>query len=135
MSQIIEVKVPDIGDFKNVPIIEIAVKVGDSVAAEEALMTLESDKATIDVPSPCDGIIKEITVKAADRDLPPAAPPLLFHEYFTATPAAAWARISACTNACRPRPGWAAARRTRPARCWHSTACGSCNCRAASCRP
>ena len=67
MSQIIEVKVPDIGDFKNVPIIEIAVKVGDSVAAEEALMTLESDKATIDVPSPCDGIIKEITVKAGDK--------------------------------------------------------------------
>jgi len=67
MSQIIEVKVPDIGDFKNVPIIDIAVKVGDSVAAEEALMTLESDKATIDVPSPCDGVIKEITVKVGDK--------------------------------------------------------------------
>ncbi len=67
MSQIIEVKVPDIGDFKNVPIIDIAVKVGDSVTTEEALMTLESDKATIDVPSPCDGIIKEITVKVGDK--------------------------------------------------------------------
>ncbi len=67
MSQIIEVKVPDIGDFKNVPIIDIAVKVGDSVAAEEALMTLESDKATIDVPSPCDGVIKDITVKVGDK--------------------------------------------------------------------
>ena len=67
MSQIIEVKVPDIGDFKNVPIIEIAVKVGDSVAAEEALMTLESDKATLDVPSPADGVIKEITVKIGDK--------------------------------------------------------------------
>ncbi len=67
MSQIIEVKVPDIGDFKDVPIIDIAVKAGDSVAAEEALMTLESDKATIDVPSPCDGIIKEITVKVGDK--------------------------------------------------------------------
>ncbi len=67
MSQIIEVKVPDIGDFKNVPIIDIAVKVGDSVTTEEALMTLESDKATIDVPSPCDGVIKEITVKVGDK--------------------------------------------------------------------
>jgi len=67
MSQIIEVKVPDIGDFKNVPIIDIAVKVGDSVNAEDGLLTLESDKATIDVPSPASGVIKEITVKVGDK--------------------------------------------------------------------
>jgi dihydrolipoamide dehydrogenase len=67
MSQIIEVKVPDIGDFKNVPIIDIMVKVGDSVSAEDALLTLESDKATIDVPSPVDGVIKKITVKVGDK--------------------------------------------------------------------
>ena len=67
MSQIIEVKVPDIGDFKDVPIIDIAVKVGDTVAAEDALLTLESDKATIDVPSPAGGVIKEITVKTGDK--------------------------------------------------------------------
>ena len=67
MSQIIEVKVPDIGDFKNVPIIDIVVKVGDSVSAEDALLTLESDKATIDVPCPTDGVIKKITVKVGDK--------------------------------------------------------------------
>ena len=67
MSQIIEVKVPDIGDFKDVPIIELCVKVGDAVKAEDALLTLESDKATIDIPSPADGTIKEIKVKPGDR--------------------------------------------------------------------
>ena len=67
MNQIIEVKVPDIGDFKDVPIIDIAVKVGDTVNAEDALLTLESDKATIDVPSPIGGVIKAITVKVGDK--------------------------------------------------------------------
>ncbi|WP_305073563.1 dihydrolipoyl dehydrogenase [Propionivibrio sp.] len=67
MSQIIEVKVPDIGDFKDVPVIDIVVKVGDSVSAEDALLTLESDKATIDVPCPADGVIKKITVKVGDK--------------------------------------------------------------------
>ena len=67
MSQIIEVKVPDIGDFKDVPIIELCVKVGDAVKAEDALLTLESDKATIDIPSPADGTVKEIKVKPGDR--------------------------------------------------------------------
>jgi len=67
MSEMIEVKVPDIGDYKNVPVIEIAVKVGDTVKAEDALMTLESDKATMDVPSPADGVVKEVKVKLGDR--------------------------------------------------------------------
>jgi pyruvate/2-oxoglutarate dehydrogenase complex dihydrolipoamide acyltransferase (E2) component len=52
MSDIVEVKVPDIGDFKDVPVIEVLVKVGDAVKAEDSLITLESDKATMDVPSP-----------------------------------------------------------------------------------
>jgi pyruvate/2-oxoglutarate dehydrogenase complex dihydrolipoamide acyltransferase (E2) component len=52
MSDIVEVKVPDIGDFKDVPVIEVLVKVGDTVKAEDSLITLESDKATMDVPSP-----------------------------------------------------------------------------------
>ncbi|WP_301101468.1 dihydrolipoyl dehydrogenase [Propionivibrio sp.] len=67
MSQIIEVKVPDIGDFKDVPIIELCVKIGDTVKAEEALVTLESDKATIDIPSPAGGVVKEIKVKVGDK--------------------------------------------------------------------
>ena len=64
---IVEVKVPDIGDFKDVPIIEILVKVGDTVKAEDSLITLESDKATMDVPSPVSGVVTELKVKVGDK--------------------------------------------------------------------
>ncbi len=67
MSQLIEVKVPDIGDFKNVPVIEVLVKPGDTVAAEDSLVTLESDKATMDVPSPAAGVVKDLKVKLGDK--------------------------------------------------------------------
>ncbi len=63
----IEVKVPDIGDFKDVPVIEIFVKAGDVVKAEDSLVTLESDKATMDVPSPAAGTVKELKVKVGDK--------------------------------------------------------------------
>src|SRR5438874_13086575 len=63
----IEVKVPDIGDFKDVPVIEIFVKPGDSVKAEDSLVTLESDKATMDVPAPSAGVVKELKVKVGDK--------------------------------------------------------------------
>jgi dihydrolipoamide dehydrogenase len=62
-----EIKLPDIGDFKDVPIIEIHVKPGQKVAAEEVLVTLESDKATMDVPSPAAGVIAEVKVKVGDK--------------------------------------------------------------------
>jgi len=62
-----EVRVPDIGDFKDVPVIEVLVKEGDEVKAEQALVTLESDKATMDVPSPLSGSVREIKVKAGDK--------------------------------------------------------------------
>jgi pyruvate dehydrogenase E2 component (dihydrolipoamide acetyltransferase) len=67
MAQIVEVKVPDIGDFKDVPIIELLVKVGDEVKAEDSLMTLESDKATMDIPSPVSGVVTELKVKVGDK--------------------------------------------------------------------
>jgi pyruvate dehydrogenase E2 component (dihydrolipoamide acetyltransferase) len=63
----LEVKVPDIGDFTDVPIIEVFVKPGDTVAAEDSLITLESDKATMDVPSPAAGTVKEVRVKLGDK--------------------------------------------------------------------
>jgi len=63
----IDVKVPDIGDFKDIPVIEIFVKPGDTVSAEDSLVTLESDKATMDVPSPAAGTIKEVRVKLGDK--------------------------------------------------------------------
>jgi len=67
MSNIIEVKVPDIGDFKNIPVIEVLVKPGDSVSKEDPLLSLESDKATMEVPAPAAGIVKEIKVKLGDK--------------------------------------------------------------------
>jgi pyruvate dehydrogenase E2 component (dihydrolipoamide acetyltransferase) len=62
-----EVKVPDIGDFKDVPIIEIHVKEGDAINAEDPLVTLESDKATMDVPAPSGGTVERVLVKVGDR--------------------------------------------------------------------
>src|SRR5437763_931936 len=62
-----EIKVPDIGDFKDVPVIEVLVKAGDQVKVEDALITLESDKATMDVPAPAAGTVKEMKVKVGDK--------------------------------------------------------------------
>ena len=67
MAEIINVLVPDIGDFKDVSIIEVLAKAGDTIAAEDALITLETDKATIDVPSPFAGVVKEVKVKVGDK--------------------------------------------------------------------
>ncbi|WP_309881911.1 dihydrolipoyl dehydrogenase [Caballeronia sp. LZ029] len=61
-----DVKVPDIGDFKDIPVIEVHVKPGDTVEKEQSLITLESDKATMDVPSPAAGTVKEVKVKVGD---------------------------------------------------------------------
>ncbi len=66
MSNIVEVTLPDIGDFDQVDIIEVLVSSGDRVEAEDSLITLESDKATMDIPSPHVGVVKEIKVKAGD---------------------------------------------------------------------
>ena len=66
MSNTIEVTVPDIGDFSDVPVIEVLVSVGDSVEAEDSLLTLESDKATMEIPSPAAGVISELKVKLDD---------------------------------------------------------------------
>jgi pyruvate dehydrogenase E2 component (dihydrolipoamide acetyltransferase) len=67
MSNIVEVKVPDIGDFTDVPVIDVFVKVGDTIKVDDALVTLESDKATMDVPSSVAGVVTEVKVKLGDR--------------------------------------------------------------------
>ncbi|BDT75102.1 dihydrolipoyllysine-residue acetyltransferase [Polynucleobacter sp. KF022] len=67
MSQIIEIKVPDIGDYKDVPVIEVLVKAGDKVEKEQSIVVLESDKATMDVPSSHSGVVKEVKVKIGDN--------------------------------------------------------------------
>jgi pyruvate dehydrogenase E2 component (dihydrolipoamide acetyltransferase) len=63
----IEIKVPDIGDYKDVPVIEVLVKVGDQVEKEQSIVVLESDKATMDVPSSHSGVVKEVKVKVGDN--------------------------------------------------------------------
>jgi pyruvate dehydrogenase E2 component (dihydrolipoamide acetyltransferase) len=67
MANVISVKVPDIGDFKSVGIIEVLVKPGDTVSQEQSLITLESDKASIEIPAPEAGVIKELKVKVGDK--------------------------------------------------------------------
>jgi pyruvate dehydrogenase E2 component (dihydrolipoamide acetyltransferase) len=62
-----EVKVPDIGDFKNIPVIELLVKPGDTVKKDDSLLVLESDKATMEVPAPAAGVIAELKVKIGDK--------------------------------------------------------------------
>ena len=64
---LVEVKVPDIGDFSDVPVIELFVKVGDTIKVDDAIATLESDKATMDVPASTAGVVKEVLVKLGDR--------------------------------------------------------------------
>jgi len=67
MPKLIEIKVPDIGDYKDIPVIEVLVKPGDTVAKEDPLVTLESDKATMDVPAPQAGVVKDVKVKVGDK--------------------------------------------------------------------
>src|SRR5450432_3590408 len=66
MGQIDEAKVPDIGGYDDVPVIEVLVAVGDTVKKDQGLVTLESDKATMEVPSPLAGVVRELRVKVGD---------------------------------------------------------------------
>src|SRR5579859_3604815 len=67
MANTIELKVPDIGGHENVPVIEVMVKAGDSVTKEQSLITLESDKATMEIPASASGVIKEMKLKVGDE--------------------------------------------------------------------
>ena len=67
MTQLIEIKVPDVGDFKDIPVIELLAKVGDTVEKEAPLITLETDKATVEIPAPQAGVVKEIKVRVGDK--------------------------------------------------------------------
>ncbi|MGC2651170.1 MAG: biotin/lipoyl-containing protein, partial [Candidatus Cybelea sp.] len=67
MSSTIEVRVPDIGDFKDVPVIEVLVKPGDRVKKNDSLITLESEKASMEVPAEADGVVQDVRVKVGDK--------------------------------------------------------------------
>jgi pyruvate/2-oxoglutarate dehydrogenase complex dihydrolipoamide acyltransferase (E2) component len=102
----VSVEVPDIGDFEDVPIIEILVSPGDQVAVDDPLLTLESDKATMDVPAPFAGVIGELRVKVGDRVS--QGTPLLTME--------ASSDIGDGVGSPRPRRRHPTARRSRPPR-------------------
>jgi len=67
MGTLVEVKVPDIGDYKDVEVVEVLVKPGDAVTKEQSLISLESDKATMEIPAPQAGVVKELVVKLGDK--------------------------------------------------------------------
>ncbi|MEZ5447515.1 MAG: biotin/lipoyl-containing protein [Thiolinea sp.] len=67
MSDMIEIRVPDIGDFDGVEIIEVLVDIGDPVQVEDSLITIESDKASMEIPCPQEGMVREMKVKVGDR--------------------------------------------------------------------
>ncbi|WIH04533.1 dihydrolipoyl dehydrogenase [Xanthomonas translucens pv. graminis] len=99
---VIEVKVPDIGDYSEVPVIEVLVAVGDTVKKDQGLLTLESDKATLEVPSAAAGVIKELKVKLGDVLSAGAVIALLETEDASAAPAAAPAAAKAEVPASKP---------------------------------
>ena len=122
----LEVKVPDIGDFKDVPVIEVLVKPGDAVSAEQSLVTLESDKATLEVPSPSSGVVQSIAVKVGDKvsegslllalDAKPPAKAAGTSTRPPATPAAAPATAPAAATAAAAREAPPAAAKPASAR-------------------
>src|SRR5450756_3170101 len=67
MNDTVEIRVPDIGDFKDIDVIEVLVKPGDAVEKETSLITVESDKATMEIPSPVAGVVKELKLKIGDK--------------------------------------------------------------------
>jgi dihydrolipoamide dehydrogenase len=97
----IEVKVPDIGDFKSVDVIEILVKPGDTVAPEQSLVTLESDKATMEIPSPLAGTVKSLVVKVGDK-VSEGSPILMLDAAEAKAPAAATAPAAKAPPAAPP---------------------------------
>ncbi|MCW1979009.1 dihydrolipoyl dehydrogenase [Xanthomonas campestris] len=100
---VIEIKVPDIGDYSDVPVIEVLVAVGDSVAKDQGLVTLESDKATLEVPSSAAGVVKELKVKIGDNLSEGAVVLLLETEgEAAAAPAAPKAETKAAAPAAAP---------------------------------
>ena len=102
MATTTEVKVPDIGDFSDVPVIEVLVKPGDVVQAEDPLITLESDKATMEVPSPAGGKVGEVKVKVGDKVS--QGTPILSLESVPGVPAAAPAAAAVPTVSPPPAP-------------------------------
>lgn len=108
MSKTVEVKIPDIGDFKNIPVIEVLVKPGDTVNKEDSLVTLESDKATMDIPAPASGLVKAVSLKAGDK-VSMGTLILTLEESGAAAPAAEQQTAPAPATSAAPAPARASA--------------------------
>ena len=104
MANTIEVKVPDIGDYTDVPVIEILVAVGDTVKKDQGLVTLESDKATLEVPSSAAGVVKELKVKLGDTLSEGSVVAILEAEGAADAPAPAAKPAAAAAEAPKPAP-------------------------------
>ena len=100
---LIEVKIPDIGDFKDVDVVEVLVKAGDKVEKEQSLLSLESDKATIEIPSPHAGVVKELRVKVGDK-LSQGATVLMLEESSSAAAPAAASPVNLAPPSSSPAP-------------------------------
>jgi dihydrolipoamide dehydrogenase len=98
-----EVRVPDIGDFKNVEVIEVLVKPGDAVSKEQSLITLESDKATMEIPSPGSGVVKELRIKVGDK-VSQGSPILLLEGQEARTEAPARSKVPEAPRPAAPAP-------------------------------
>ena len=84
MATLVDIKVPDIGDFKDVEVVEVMVKPGDKIGVDDPLVAIESDKATMEVPAPQAGVVKELKVKIGDKVS--EGSPLIVLEAEAATP-------------------------------------------------
>jgi pyruvate dehydrogenase E2 component (dihydrolipoamide acetyltransferase) len=115
MGQMVEVKVPDIGDFKEVEVIELLVKPGDAVSKEQSLITVESDKASMEIPSSASGVVKELKVKLGDKVAEGSLILLLEASEAAAAPAPAAAPVPAPAAAPTPAPAPVAAPAPAPA--------------------
>src|SRR5690606_33989262 len=104
MANNIEVKVPDIGGYDDVPVIEVLVSVGDTVARDQGLVTLESDKATMEVPSSAAGVVKEVKVEVGDAVSEGAVVVVLEGEAAAGAAEAAKPEAAAPTKAASPAP-------------------------------
>jgi len=104
MSNLVEVLVPDIGNFDSVDVIEVLVKVGDVIAKEDSLITVESDKASMDIPSAQAGVVKEIKVKVGDKVAKGSLMLLIEESAGTAAPSVAVVAPKPTTSAPSPQP-------------------------------
>ena len=106
---LIEIKVPDIGDFKEVEVIEILIKVGDTVKAEQSLITVESDKASMEIPSSHAGVVKELKIKLGDKVAEGSIVLMLEASASASAPASATTPASATASVTTPAPALVAA--------------------------